>query len=188
MDWLQFISSIIGSLVWPATIIAGFFILKAYLPAIFPFIERLKYKDFEVEFRKSVKELAEKSQTALPAPDDEQTVAPRNRLYSLAELSPRSAILEAWLQVETAAAEAIQSKSPEHTGKSRMLAPLRLGEMLNRSQIINNAQREIFNRLRDLRNKAVHIGDATFNPIEVTEYIDLASSLASQIRRGTYGS
>lgn len=187
MDGLQFTASVIGSMAWPVTIIAIFFILKNYLPAIFPFIERFKYKDFEVEFRKSVQELAEKSQTALPAPDDEQAAAPRNRLYVLAELSPRSAILEAWLQVETAAAESLQAKDPDLTNKVRMLAPLRLGEMLNRREIINGAQKEIFNRLRDLRNKAVHIGDATFDPGEVTEYINLASSLASQIRRGTYG-
>ena len=187
MNRLQFIASVVGSLAWPATLIAAFFILKKYLPAIFPFVERLKYKDFEVEFRKSVEELTAKSQTALPAPDDEQTTAPRNRLYSLAEISPRSAILEAWLQVETAAAESLQAKDPDLTSKVRMVAPLRLGEMLNRRQIINGAQREIFNRLRELRNKAVHIGEATFHPSEVTEYIDLASSLASQIRRGVYG-
>lgn len=187
MDWFQFTASVVGSLAWPATLIAAFFILKKYLPAIFPFVERLKYKDFEVEFRKSVQELAEKSQQALPAPDDEQAAAPRNRLYALAELSPRSAILEAWLQVETAAAEALQAKDPDLTSKVRMLAPLRLGEMLNRREIINRAQREIFDSLRELRNKAVHIGEATFHPSEVTEYIDLASSLASQIRRGTYG-
>lgn len=188
MGWLQFMASVVGSLAWPATLIAAFFILKNYLPAIFPFVERLKYKDFEVEFRKSVQELAEKSQTALPEPDDEQGAAPRNRLYALAELSPRSAILEAWLQVETAAAETLQAKGPDLTSKVQMPSSLRLGEMLNRREIINGAQREIFNRLRELRNKAVHIGEATFHPSEVTEYIDLASSLASQIRKGIISS
>jgi hypothetical protein len=186
MDWLQFVSSVVGSLAWPGTLIAAFFILKRHLPAIFPFVERLKYKDFEVEFRKSVEELAEKSQAALPAPDDDQAAAPRNRLYALAEASPRSAILEAWLQVETAAVEALQAKDPDLASKTGMLAPLRLGALLNRYEIIDRAQREIFDRLRELRNKAVHVGEATFHPSEVAEYIDLASSLASQIRRGAH--
>ena len=185
MDWLQFIASVVGNLVWPATIIAGFFILKSQLPALFPFVEKLKYKDFEVEFRKSVQELSEKSRAALPAPEvDDQETAPRDRLYTLAELSPRSAILEAWLQVETAAAQAIQSREPQLATKTRMASPLRLADMLNRREIINGQQMEIFHRLRDLRNKAVHIGDATFHVDEVMEYIDLASSLASQIRKG----
>jgi hypothetical protein len=188
MDWLQFVAAITGSLAWPITLIVAFFVLKSYLPAIFPFVERLKYKDLEVEFRNSVQELAEKSRTALPpAEPDDQSFPPRNRLYMLAEISPRSAILEAWLEVEAAAAEVLQSRDPTLAPKLKMAAPLRIGELLNRREIINGQQLEIFHRLRDLRNKAVHIADATFHSNEVTEYIELASSLAAQIRKGTYG-
>lgn len=184
MDWLQFIAAVIGSLAWPLTLAAAFFILKSYLPSVFPFIERLKYKDFEVEFRKSVHELAAKSKVALPEPIPEEPAAPKNHLYSLAEISPRSAILEAWLEVETAAAKTLQAKDPSLSSKVRMAAPLRIGELLTRKEVLNDQQLEIFHRLRDLRNKAVHIGDTTFQLTEVLEYIDLASSLAAQIRKG----
>src|SRR5439155_13373051 len=107
------------------------------LPALFPFIERLKYKGLEVEFRKSLQELADKSPVALPAPVGDELANERNRLFTLAELSPRSAILEAWLHVETAAAEALQSKDPSLASQVRMAAPLRIGELLNRRQILN---------------------------------------------------
>lgn len=188
MNWLQFIATIVASLAWPATLIVAFFVLKNQLPGIFPFFERLKYKDLEVEFRKSVQDLAEKSRTTLPVTEPgEQAAAPQNRLYTLAEISPRLAILEAWLEVESAAAEVLQARDPSLASKVRMAAPLRIGELLNRREIINGAQLEIFHRLRDLRNKAVHIADATFQLREVAEYIDLASSLAAQIRKGTYG-
>jgi hypothetical protein len=187
VDGLEFISSVIGSLAWPATVIAGFFLLKHHLPALFPFVERLKYKDFELEFRKSLRETTEKAQSALPEPAPEEATAPKNRLYTLAEISPRSAILEAWLDVETAAVEALQAKDVSVGTRPRMMAPLKLGELLNRHQMINGAQLEIFHRLRDLRNKAVHLSDATFHPSEVIEYVDLAASLATQIRKGTYG-
>ena len=50
MDWLQFFSSIIASLVWPITAIVAFYVLKNHVAALSPFVERLKYKDFEVEF------------------------------------------------------------------------------------------------------------------------------------------
>src|SRR5580698_9773569 len=111
MDWLQFIASLTRSLAWPAVLVLGFFILKANIGTVFPFIERLRYKDFEVEFRKSVQELTERSRDVLPVrDDDDQAEAPKERLYALAEISPRSAILEAWLQVEAAAVDALQSK------------------------------------------------------------------------------
>jgi hypothetical protein len=187
MDWLQFFASLITSLAWPVTLLAAVFMLRSNIGALFPYIERLKYKDFEVEFRKALEETAEKSRTALHGIEMEAVgIAPRDRLYSLAEISPRSAILEAWLQVETVAAEVLLARDPSFSTKTAM-APLRLGEALNRKEIINGAQLEIFHRLRDLRNKAVHVGDAVFKPDEVAEYISLATALTSQIRRGTYG-
>lgn len=189
MDWLKFISEVIGHIAWPVTAIIAFFILKKHIAALSPFVERFKYKDFEVEFRKSIQELTEQSRIALPARDnDEKTAIPTNRLYALAEISPRSAILEAWLQIESAAAEAIHTREPTiEYNKVAGISPLRLGEQLNRREIINSKQLEIFHRLRELRNKAVHIRDETFPLDEVLEYIVLATALASQIRRGTYG-
>ena len=182
MDWLSFFASIVGSLAWPLTIVAGFFILRDNLLALFPFIERFKYKDFEVEFRRSVQELTAQSRTVLPVQEAEDDI-PQDPLYALAEVSPRSAILEAWLQVETAGAEALQSSEPKMATRTSMIAPLRLGEYLRRREIISGQQLEIFHRLRELRNKAVHVGDVTFQLDEVAEYIALATSLAAQIRK-----
>lgn len=186
MDWLTFISSLVSSLAWPATVIVAFFLLKNNLGSLFPFIEKLKYKDFELEFRKSIEKLVEKSKTAIPAPTGETLSSPalqlQDRLFNLAEISSRSAILEAWLQVESAAADVIESKKLT-TSFKRTIAPLRFAELLSRNEILNSSQMEIFHQLRELRNKAVHIGDATFKLEEVTEYIDLALSLASEIRR-----
>ena len=113
---------------------------------------------------------------------EEQGAGPKDRLYALAEVSPRSAILEAWLQVEAAAAEVIRAREPESAAKAASMAPLRLGEKLNRHDILTGTQLEIFHQLRALRNKAVHVGDAVFRSDEVAEYIALASSLAAKIR------
>lgn len=186
MDSLTFFSSLVSSLAWPVTAIVAFYLLKNNLGTFFPFIERLKYKNFELEFRKSIGELTEKSKTALPAPVAEQlpsTISQlRDRLFNLAEISSRSAILEAWLQVESAAADIIESRNLT-TSFKRTIAPLRFAELLAKNDILNLSQMEIFHQLRELRNKAVHIGDATFKLDEVAEYIDLALSLASEIRR-----
>ena len=86
--------------------------------------------------------------------------------------------------MESAAADIIESKGLTSSFK-RAIAPLRLAELLSKNQILNSLQMEIFHQLRELRNKAVHIGDATFKFEEVAEYIDLALSLASEIRRNS---
>ena len=187
MNVLQFIASIVESVAWPATAVIAFLLLRKRLPEIFPFIERLKYKGIEIEFRKSIHKLAKTSRSALPIPGmDEESAAQRTRLYELAEASPRSAILESWLQVEAAGIDALKARDAPTQQKSYVVGPRKLGELLNRAEIINGKQLEIFYRLRELRNKAVHLRDATFKLSEVIEYIDLASALASQIRRGVY--
>ena len=82
MDWLQFISSVISSIAWPVVAILVLLILKENISSLSPFIERLKYKDFEVEFRKGVLELKAQSESDSPQPTvDEQAEVPRNRLY-----------------------------------------------------------------------------------------------------------
>jgi len=46
MDWLQFFASLITSLAWPVTLLAVVFMLRSNIGALFPYIERLKYKGF----------------------------------------------------------------------------------------------------------------------------------------------
>ena len=65
--------------------------------------------------------------------------------------------------------------------KTYMVAPLRLGEYLKHNQLINESQLEVYNKLREIRNKAVHISEARFDIGEVIEYIKLSIMLANQI-------
>ena len=185
MDWLTFFSSVTNSLAWPVTVIAIVWLLKDNISQIFPFIQKLKYKDFEVEFSKSIKELSEKSETAIePAQEEdvEYLISPsKQKLYLLAELSPRSAILESWLLVEMAAAEIIQNRGL--VSKQRMMGPLKIGQYLRKAQVLSHDQVDMYNELRHLRNQAVHVADTSFNLDEVKEYIDLALSMAYQLKK-----
>lgn len=66
MDWLTFLSSLVSSLAWPVTAIVAFYMLRSNLGAFTPFIDRLKFKGLELEFRKGIEKAAEESKTALP--------------------------------------------------------------------------------------------------------------------------
>ncbi len=191
MSILEFISSLINSLAWPISIIIILIFFRKYIIKIIPSIEKFKYKDFEVEFAKTIKELMDNSKAdieSIPQKDNEKLITREDKLFGLLEISPRSAIIESWLLVETAASNALQKKDPEMVKKTYMVAPLRLGQYLNRFQIINGNQLNTYNKLREIRNKAVHIGDAQFNLSEVSEYIKLSVMLANQIENGEYES
>ncbi|HWU85150.1 MAG TPA: hypothetical protein VN028_07425, partial [Rhodocyclaceae bacterium] len=85
---------------------------------------------------------------------------------------------EAWLLVETSAAELIR----QTTGAaSSMPGPLRLKDSLVRTKVLSFEQEQVFEHLRRLRNEAVHALDAEFSQNAVSSYIRAAVTMAAYL-------
>jgi hypothetical protein len=187
MDWLTFISKVVEATAWPVVACICFFVLKDQLLRLFPFLRRLKYKEFEAEFGEGVREVSEKltaNAAIQSAPTSPEAIAAsestRDHFVRLAEAAPRAAVLEAWLQVEHAAQRLIRSHGLAERRPLRMVGPTIIREYLDKTNAVTPEQRESFNRLRQLRNKVVHFAEVSLPLDEVIEYIDLALSLAGQ--------
>ena len=50
MDWLNFISNILGSLAWPAVLVIVLLIFRGPIKNVISSLEFLRYKDFEMGF------------------------------------------------------------------------------------------------------------------------------------------
>lgn len=50
MDWLTFISQVIGALAWPSAVITIFLGLRKPIRDLLPYIQKLKWKEVEIEF------------------------------------------------------------------------------------------------------------------------------------------
>lgn len=186
MDWLTFISKVVETTAWPVVACICFFALKDQLLRLFPFLRRLKYKEFEAEFGEGVREVSEKLIASTPpaAPASPEAIAAsestRDHFVRLAEAAPRAAILESWLQVEHSAQRLIRSHGVAERRPLRMVGPTIIRDYLDKTNAITPEQRESFNELRQLRNKVVHFAEVSLPLDEVIEYIDLALSLAAQ--------
>jgi hypothetical protein len=182
MSWLEFIAKIISALAWPTAFLVALFMLRKHIISLIPGLRRLKYKDIELEFSESLKELTRKVPTeVLPEAIPQETNETFDHLSRLATISPRAAILESWIIVEAAAAEAIEKLkiAPYRSGP---IPAIKLGEYLKRAEVLNDHSREVFDSLRYLRNQAVHSSEAEFAPKDVGQYIDLAITLAQKIQ------
>lgn len=185
MDCLTFLSKVIEAIAWPGTAIFFFAIVRKELPAIAKSLRRLKYKDMELEFGAATQAIASEVKQAVPSPEKEISLSghpqatAQAKLEAIAELAPRAAILEAWLQVEAAAADVIRSKGL--ASLTSFPGPLRLREGLQKGGILNSRQVAIFEQLRTLRNEAVHVPDAEFTKLAVASYIESAISMASYL-------
>ena len=57
MCTLEFIAALVEDLVWPLTVVLAIFVFRGPIYNLLPFLQRLRYKDFVVEFNKKLDEV-----------------------------------------------------------------------------------------------------------------------------------
>ena len=184
MDWLTFISSLVGSLAWPSVVVALVVLLRRPIAGLIPNLRRLRYKDFELDFTKKLEKLESEAQraqlppTAVPESVSRTGVPATFEEYidRLAELSPRSAVTEAWRFVETALREAV-----ERSGRVAPRSPRAMEDFLANQTDIDRRTLSLLADLRGLRNQAVHAEEFALQPEQAREFGDLALRIASAL-------
>jgi hypothetical protein len=183
MDTLTFTSEIIKSLAWPIAVVALAFMLRKPVVELIPFLRKLKFKELELDFSKEIAELKADT-TNLEPLETQKKISQTNtesRLLNLVPISTRAAIMEAWLEVESAATETASSfwNQPASDIFKNFH---KVGEYLLQCKVIDKKQLETFNTLKQLRNKAAHAEELNLSETDAKSYIELASSLAAHIR------
>lgn len=183
MDVLTFISELIKAIAWPATAIVLVVFLRKPIVELVPLLRRLKYKELEVEFAQEVSELKAEVEAIAKEKGEEfpSIESTSSNLVNLVAFSTRAAIMEAWLEVEVASvavASSFWGQSPNKTFRSMP----KLGEYLLQCKVINEKQLSVFNKLRQLRNKAAHAQDLDLSENDARSYVQLAADLAKHIR------
>ncbi len=184
MDTLTFIAEIIKAVIWPLTIIGILVVLRKPILNFFPAIEKLKYGDWELDFAKQVHKLAKEAKESLDSAlskFDDATQDDYKKLLDIAQVSPRAALLEAWMTLESVAFQVMKHKDPKLT-TTILKTPLQFGITLEKLGIINCSQKEIFDKLRNLRNAAAHAMDFAFDTRAAIEYVEMALNLVNHIR------
>jgi uncharacterized protein YutE (UPF0331/DUF86 family) len=163
--------------------------VRNQLPDIARSLKSIKYKDFEMTFEREIKEAAAEVKEALSAWDAAakpgfsfESISSQHTT-SISHYSQSAAMLEAWLKVETSAAELAVRLKPDSA--SKYPSPLRLREILTSSGILNRRQAKAFDALRKVRNRLVHAGNVQFSEDAVAEYLASAESMAMYIAEQT---
>lgn len=180
MDSLSFVSSVIGAVAWPVAAVVIAFAFRSELRALVPLLRKLKAGPIEAEFERDVKAIEQEAGSIVAVKPPEELEGRQEMLRELARVNPRSAILEAWLGVESA----VRKAALQRTGGSPppdVSSPLRTMRELVQNEIVTSGDAALFHDLRGLRNQAVHIQD--FNPSyeSALEYVKLASLLEARL-------
>jgi hypothetical protein len=188
MDILTFISSLVQSLAWPVAVVLIVFIFRQSLAKLIPGLRRLKYKDIEAEFGHQIEEAKQElgppaPPPALPGPQKEGEAQRKgNLLYyrSLAEVSPRAAILEAWIEFEVAANNAVESL--QLAFRKRPLPMQHVFGVLGEAGLLLPQEIDALTRLRALRNQVVHGPEPDLPPDVIAEYAILLARITEDLQ------
>ena len=76
---MEYLVRIIETLAWPGVALIALFVLRSPVADLIPMLQRLKYKDLELEFERDLEQLREEARYArsktTPPPSDESVVA-----------------------------------------------------------------------------------------------------------------
>ena len=193
MDDLTFVSNLISSLVWPLIVIAIVILLKKPLRELIHDLGRrlriIKFPGGEAEFSEELAEIKEAADVANLPP---AAVMPTRDFLSLrinedidewaklVEVSPRSAISEAWRWVENAMRETAEKLNiPQSDTRS----PTALIRELGKREALNSETILIISDLRGIRNRAVHGIEPGISRADAIEYISLVRRIIATLRK-----
>ena len=179
METAGIIVDLIEALAWPVIALIALIMLRKPLAELIPLARRVRYRDLELQFEQEVEELQADAAEELPevATEGQTMDAPvESRLKQMARVSPSSAILEAWNELERAAVRLIMHHEIELDRDDP--APLKqLERLLEREELIDTRKVKIFGDLRRLRNKVAHAPRYEVSPRQASAYIDVALKL-----------
>ena len=184
MGWLQFLASIVDSLAWPATIGVAAYLLRNPLLELLPNLRHLKYKELELRFGERLERLEQELEQEPPpeqvAPPSDLQLAADERFDALAEVSPSSAVLEAWIDVERIMRElALRNNIQERRGRS----VLYITRVLKSQEIISPRLAALIDDLRGLRNVAAHPSvERRISSIEARRYKEVVDQVRDELQ------
>lgn len=155
------------------------FILRVELAQLISRLRTIKHKGTEFDFSQGVSDARHKAEQSLPSPsaDNSQALHTSERL---AELSPRGAVLESWLEVESALGEMAKrygiSPAESHPGDLELLRV-----QLSDYEPLGRGAFELLEKLRKLRNEAVHLREKEIDPVTAVQYANLANRVIKVI-------
>ncbi|WP_018863989.1 hypothetical protein [Thioalkalivibrio sp. ARh3] len=181
MDVLTFIAEFIKAIAWPLAFVFAVYLLKAPLTSLIPLMQRVKFKDLEVSFGQEVAALKEEAEESLGPAHAPLKVSPK--VVKLAEVSPRAAVLEAWLDVEFTALEAAERRGVELEARQKS-SPMAVIGALYRAGLVDDGTQNMFRNLFALRSHAIHDYDhGDLNAEGAVNYADMCARLVERLSK-----
>ncbi|NMM47809.1 hypothetical protein [Marinigracilibium pacificum] len=172
MSNLEFIIELIDKLIWPATLLFLFFLLKKPIRELIPFVSKAKFSELELEFDRKMEKIKIEAEMEF----ENQSPDYKTSLIELAHDMPSSSILEAWKVIESKT-EALILKSNPNIDLNKPSRYKLMQDTLEGNHLLETKKIKIFDDLRQIRNKVAHVPDYVVTKEQAINYISIAIKL-----------
>jgi hypothetical protein len=179
MNWLDFISSIVGSVAWPFAIVIASLIFRGPLSQLLKRITEVEVFGNKAVFSDELKK-AELVAEALPAQIEnaEPPLPPDEAYLKLANLSPPAAVMESYKKVAAVIDEWQNAQGMTHPPTNEGFV-----DWLLKDGALSAGEYDLYRTVRQTRNIAVHSNSSKITAGEAIAYKDLCDNLAGVLRR-----
>ena len=191
MSFLEFLSSIIGSLAWPGVVITIIIMFRENIAHAIELLEKLKYKDLEMDFGRAVKQLEVKAKEIdiqIPKerekiPPDTDSIKILDNAEQLAKTFQNPAIGMAWNAIELEIGLIIKRLNLDNDLRTHDSSVKKL-ELLSEKGVISDDTQHLLKRMRNLRNFATHFKGTSpdISTDEAIDYIKLARGIIIKLK------
>lgn len=178
---MELIVTLLTGIAWPVAVVWIAYLFKGELRSLLHRLSQLKYKDVEAKFEIGLAEAEAKviaieksAPSTLPRPE---ITSKLELLRRIADVSPRAAIMEAWVLVEDAAGK---SGFVQGAAIPRVNSHLFVDELVRLGKLPNGSS-SLLDQMRRLRNQAAHLPDFSLNQDEADRYLQLAARMSELI-------
>lgn len=182
MEIFKEIINLLNVIAWPLVVLSLGITFKKSINDILNRLRGAKYKDIEIDFQQKLIESEEIIAKAnaenhqLPIKATAMSTDFLNNIKNLSEVSPRSLIIESWLQLETV----INNLSKENfQGSPKQI--LNINSLVD-NKIIDKNDMDVYKNIRNMRNNVLHNYDFKIRSNEAIEYALLVYRLMENIK------
>lgn len=174
---MNLIINFVDVIIWPSTILLILWLFRNQLKQLIPLIQRIKYKDVEIEFTKRLEQVfedfGELSKTKLIQNSSSSNI------LKLIEISPSSAVMESWKNLELTARKKVKQLLPNgETYQKPLIRPL---DYLDYKGAIHSSKASALRELKALRNDVAHTEGIRITKEDALQYAELTLSIQNDI-------
>ena len=193
MDNLTFISKLVDALAWPAVVVILALVYRKKIEDLLSRIRKGKLPGGEFEFSEGALRVLSDAppralaQSSSSGEGSEKAISSTlDSAYAIIEHSPRAAVQEGWQELQQAALERLEFYDDDDSSDdypTRTPRPVALTGYLRDQHILDPEEVAVFNELRNLRNKAVHVPDFEITTEKARDYLILCELLIESLSR-----